>query len=1612
MFGSAKRHRQQPHQQLNSSTMNPHASTAAAAAFMASSQNPNKSLSSAAAAAALRARPHTPTNVAQVQTKRTMRRTPSISSAGSAAAATGGNHSLGLRRRDSSSSMTERTFRSPSPRGDRRPAPQEPPVPEIPAGHRVSRSTSSVGVGMQTFRTASQKLESGMPSWYTQPHGDVSNVRTSDAPMASKQRPKSTSVIPQRSESRSSSINFSYPGRARAQSPPASPTTNSKPEWSQTLSRLTQRASVNSSANFSSGKALVYDPNSRRMVPKAELDAIEYRVKGAADRQPKKKRISSGIQRSGSHLAKGTVARLKGTIVESGREDYVPPQGEPADATRRTESVRTPEEQKRILSTAVLSNGKPSEVLLHVRSPEPRDSRIFTPSPTPPRDDSDYTASSLEANKLASHSSAPVEEQPEEEREEEKAEEEDDEDEDEDEDEDSEPTFMPSQEVLDALDAVPTRRASHETQPVQTPSDGMRPASSEDISEQSQHQDQVPEPYGSNVRDLQSEHQYYVTNKPVAELARENGEPRRSTSISPVRQARFAPNPSEQLIVRHTPLPRSASPIKSALKHSSPSPRDVSPSDNGSDIGGSRAFPADREHLPRKKAVRVSFDERSPIIVGESAPAEDSAPSSQQTRRPWYSNIGRNKKKDFELEDDEVMKPRPALPSFGSVRDKKNREPVEERPLIRPHEPALSPVPSSIVATPFDNATITEPKVLGQSSDQALGGLLAANQASSNEANISRYREPLPPVVTSLEGNGELSDETSESEEEFVKTIDDNYDPELSSTRSADASRSEMQTVQALPEATMQEETVSSDVPQYYLEPTSSEIPSVQVIQPTPSAIDETEVEPYKEYFDVPGMFPESNDSEDSPLSHTTDTFSKSAANAMKEPESAALPSQAQSLPQTTLVTTHVGPLEDMFENKSDKSDNDSIYSDAYEEIPEADGDGYLSLDAVVESPISKTFPSQGTESPTSKQLKKVIEDFSTVTYSAAAPPTANFMSTSTSLEPEWEQVKTYWRSLTEEKRRQLEQEALEDAGADGDEEDLKTPVRRLSNRTKKTLQQKQATGVAQLAKSQAEAAEAPRLQHPQPINLERVYMIQPGAKATHGPISPTTDSRRMRQSLRSEPSKPVAVAKSNPGDVHMRRSMRTNPVGIESSHHSTQERAGSQSIPTSKSAPGIGTSRQTALQGNTKTASVEIAATAATASSRLSKSTPKRRGSDASDSSFRRSRASNGDSFFFPRTMRRDTAPSQSPEATRGSSRFSLRSLSPTGSAFRRTAAPPVAISGMRRTLRSGSDSSHESKRSALHFPSFGRSNKSASKASGPRARRFDDSSDDEEHGPKFNSRFVDSSDEDDVRPSSSSKPLTRGSLRNAASVSTLKRTAATPVPEENEDSPDLPDSDDEEPSMLMPSPMQSPNGRAAFRPASHRSNSGIGTSTIQRSGSGRAALATSPATPVVTGKRSSSFMGNILRRNKRADPGKISRSELAESAARRDTKFERSVEQLRDIRGDGRPISPKLQKRAALSRGGSWPLPEGANDGRPSTANGRIDSTQVTRPALNDRRSTSLGLPSAMPPPKRLPPAIPEMNGTGIGEVDGVEPAVNGVQPVKKKKFGTLRKIFRLDD
>ncbi len=329
-------------------------------------------------------------------------------------------------------------------------------------------------------------------------------------------------------------------------------------------------------------------------------------------------------------------------------------------------------------------------------------------------------------------------------------------------------------------------------------------------------------------------------------------------------------------------------------------------------------------------------------------------------------------------------------------------------------------------------------------------------------------------------------------------------------------------------------------------------------------------------------------------------------------------------------------------------------------------------------------------------------------------------------------------------------------------------------------------------------------------------------------------------------------------------------------------------------------------------------------------------------------------------------------------------------------------------------------------------------------RDSRFADSSDEEGglSASGFRSRFEDSSDEEDAPPPPLSMPKT---VRSAAGPASQQRryqptSAGAALPEEDEEDEDadlLASSDEEKPSGVGTESSRKTHVADGIR----RSGSGRGTLVAPADAGAGAFMDNRPST-----SKRRSFMSSLLR--KRPDSrGKIFRPEVMDSAARRDTKLERSAGKLRDIRGSTGgedvdeygedleqmisprtlPASPKLQKRVASHPVASeaWALPgrkqqNAAGLGEVGDAGLHLGEESVGEfnslpheddlPALR-RPTTSgnIGTRTLSGPMGTIQSGFLQRRVASTG-VLSIDAGMDGTGK-KKKKFGALRRMFKLD-
>ena len=1517
--------------------------------------------------------------MADVVTKRTLRRSGSASSMGSSVGSTRGPPGSQLERRGSSGSMSERTFRDPSPARPVPSAVDAPPVPAIPKNVQLGQPPIPPKSHRRTASMEGMRVASPPPN-QSSGRGSSLGPAASSQPRRVGQRVTSLSSVQEltgleRPASRGSvnSINFSLPTGSRPMSPVGQRRLTC-PSPQRVPPRIT-----------STNQDLVYDPNTRRFLPVAEILDIEQRIYNAANKPVKKKKRIAPNQATGTHFADRTVGgRPRGTAIDameavaSQKAEPVKPVPEPVLEPAITPAPPpAPTSVNSELPKASVPKRKKKKKI--VVSDSDSDQASYVPNSSD--NDSDISARrttfSMRAGGLLAKKPSIVREDREREEE-----------------EDDTRKRAKASEILARLDtdSAAARTISPTPLPRSTTGRGHgkgQGLASAAFAEGRQHTRSASQP-APTLADSPTA----ITG--IGLVTRGGVRGNRVQSVSPARTTHFATTP-DNLVVKHQPPPRSISPRKSALKRSN-SPRGLSPSDV-SDIGGAAgqgqllsegsngsAIGSDELALPRKKANRVSFDETN-VVVGQAATSVSPvSPVAQslQIRRPWYAIGQRKKDTTIVDDDDEVMKPRPALPSFGSIREKKNTREVEERALVKPAEPVQHkpPLPSPPLFTTPTGEVIEYP--LGQSNDHAVGAIISQDAASKNVANISKSREPLPPEVTSVEGSGYHSD--SDSSDYSLNTKSDVGVVQADSVRRGpeDGDADAYKTL-AIPKSEDQQPEDDTPTPT----PTPTPGPALAPAEKTDGDASEIAVqhatptlktiESRKEWLDMPGAWENSasdseNQQEESPPlmvpHYPTEPSPADVGIAEPTPEihEPGLPVVGEIAAYNALTTP--GIIEE-----TEESDT-SIYSDAAEDLSDVEGDGFMSLDAVVDNPIIDTAVlglaiTTSPESPTANSTKEEAYRKSRLSKQSSEPD----------LGEGWDKAQEYWSSLSAEKKRQLELEAREEAEGSDTEVEVK-PIPTPKPKKKKRKAVVQPPSIPAIVRSQPA------------LNNERTYMIQPGAKAGPNGHPP------MRSSMRPEPQKIAAdthMRKSMRGENSMRSSLR-GPVQTAESRGSLQKKHRPMSYP-----PPEIKADPAEVKKHIRNLS-EASAAAAPAAARRDIAPPvlRRKTSGDSESSFKRTRPSN-EGPNLRRSMRNSGEQEvggryQSPMR---SSRFSLRSLSPTGSAFRRSfsngAAPPVALSQthMRSSMRRSTDSTP-----SLRMPRFGRSGPSKpskQKATPQRTSRFADSSDEDNDRPTFRSRFVDSSDEDE--PVSRSTVMPR-SLRSGAAGAAV-RGIPKRLGVEDGDSSDLPDSDDEKPKSpaLKVGKKRGTNG-AAIAPSTQ--------GALRRSGSGRGTISSPTTLTMITGpashpnhSRRGSFM-SILRR-KKPDPSSKVRKSDAESPARRDTPLERSKSDLAALRSD-RPSTPRLQKRNGPSRehSSASPLPilasppkiAGGENGRPfsaDTANGVEGGglTNVDRPDIGTRRFTATGL------------ADVDINGLGAQG-----------KARRKKKFGVLRRMFRLDD
>lgn len=1403
--------------------------------------------------------------------------------------------------------MTERTFRTPSPHGTGANGQQQyPPVPQIPQNYNT---VPPLPVKSHR-RTAS--MEPPPPRMFSPPPRQtagrgVSLDRGNNIQPPRKTKPRVTSLQNinelERTDSNNSQ-NFSYPGRAR----PMSPAAGARPLSPVAGARGASQQSTSSPAQGASGAALAAAAGAQYSVTKAPEQPVKKKkkkvVRGAAEGShlqqggmggpPKVTPLAPGPTPPAQPVANGQPQnppvkkkKKKVPVAPTGESSHLPPQARPMSPSYSSDSDSTPEKaQRRVQRASGQLNKQPSVVREDWEGEQGGGPGLGSPARI--REEQGLSPVSSPATLQAKKASTGAN-------------------------------------VSKKIDEAATKAENYNA---------------------------VTMPQAANKQHL---------------AVAENGAPAaRTTSLSPSRSMRFSDRLSTDLTAgrRHEPLPRSVSPAKSALKHHSPSPTDPrfpgryihsqtasEASDNASNVSGDGVGP-----YRKKKSARVSFD-AEPEIVGTAVTVEQTGTpilASPQDKTPgkkgWFG-LGKNKATPAlgtiaaEDELEEVMKPRPALPAFGSVR-RGGREISDSTPSIyaTPTTESTAPTSSAMSSASSEASSASQIPTLDTSisSDHAIGSLLAQDAA---RRHVSDQQQPLPPEVTSKEGSGYVSD--TESDLSQVPHQTDTHKEAVVLPGSNAASSAPVNAVMPL-----------------------EKVPTVTLQPPTP-ALERSHSDEW--LVTVPGGFPASTDAltnvstaEPDALQQLTST--SPAGLGIAEPTPAETVSAA-SPDEAPLESLRRQSLENDEDNQS--SAGDSVYSDAAEEASEH-GDGFGSINAIIESPVVK--------SPASRVITPPDSPLARVTNQNRPDGGARTAS--------WDQAQNHWSGIAQAYRDgiQPQPEKQERASEMADH----SPVQSYADKKPSTKKKKKKVAAQPQQLAIPESPQSRTL--PQSSSYPRVA-------PTDIPAPPP-----FRHSLR---------AQEDPEQPHFRSSMRQRPQSSQQPFARPASPPVQQAAPPRK--PRGALQKRNIPSSVAAPAAVTMAARAAAgersqpqpASQAPNKKLQRTMSNDSdSDSSFKKShrRGASSQGSQMRRSMR--ATPESQPVLPAG--RGGIRSMSPP--LVRRPMSPSVGNKTMRSSMRQATESQpptmrdqpQQQRSSSL----FGRRN---AKSPPPPQR-----STPLPLTKKIRSRFADSDDEDDPRPRTFRSRFEDSSDDEAEPVK-YRPVRGIPRKADDGDSTDLDDSDDEKktgskPQALAINTAQANNlGRNADLPSSPTSSTakkggffGRFRSKKEKEPDSRSRLGGTIAErnarleqnqPAIQAARQEENI-SAPRKNSVSEKKQASRLGFS-SVEERDRVLEQTRLKLEEARDQ-----PNDMMRPSLSNSGrsrperimsdSWPLPPkmpAIDEDRPNTSDG-VDLTVVgSRPGVGGRQATTDTVRTA--------------GGTPVYGRSG-----------KKKRFPLLRKAFGLDD
>ncbi|OKL61026.1 hypothetical protein UA08_03830 [Talaromyces atroroseus] len=435
--------------------------------------------------------------------------------------------------------------------------------------------------------------------------------------------------------------------------------------------------------------------------------------------------------------------------------------------------------------------------------------------------------------------------------------------------------------------------------------------------------------------------------------------PERQPSISPNRSARF----STQLTIGsnsplHEPPPRSVSPAKPALKNSSSPDRRMHLGKTPSEFSDGTSVASDDGSRTgsKKKLAKVSFDDEAEVVgVAASPPTSpepmnrSQSPVEKLKSKKWFG-IGLKKgtsTKDVTGDDEfeSVLRPRPALPSFGSIRGTRDSENA-----------------TSLAASDDDSDLSSDDDLdsrnMGASSDHAIGGILVnahqhrfgdpTNESSLSETETRNHATPEVPSENQILDGAVVHNLPTVQEEESQSLT-----PPANLTEASPVPDPEI----------VAKKTVKEQQDEMLKEP----VPTIAIQPATPGEDHRQSID----LRDMPGGFPSYVAERVTPVQTQQN-----------------LASQIKS---STQSSKDIKPPPQ--EEESDDDSGESIYSDAAEDPDELENGVFGSINAIVDSPVPtgtqlpKEAPDSPTRTPTqSDPLAKVAEPVPSPSLEAINP--------------------------------------------------------------------------------------------------------------------------------------------------------------------------------------------------------------------------------------------------------------------------------------------------------------------------------------------------------------------------------------------------------------------------------------------------------------------------------------------------------------------------------------------------------------------------------------------------------------------------------------------------